>query len=341
MAKLWFALRLFAASLRVLRRRLASGPRRPGWSWVQESVIEAMRRNGAHLMALPIADARRHVDALAPSGRRRGVRREPCQVAGLNGCRFIPATAAATGNPTTLLYLPGGGYAFGSVRSYADFLARVSRASGARVLALEYPHAPEHRFPAAPEACLAAYRALVAEGTRPEDIVLGGDSAGGGLALTILLALRDAHEAQPRGAVLISPWVDLSASQPSVTAHDRYDWGDRAYLVHWASLYLGEADPRDPRASPLFADLHGIAPLLIQVGSAELLFDEVTALARRAREAGVAVDLKTWDDMTHAWMLVPDVFPQATPALELVAQFLTTPGLHAVIERTPHGVTDE
>lgn len=222
-----------------------------------------------------------------------------------------------------LLFLHGGGYCSGSILSHRSLAAGIGRAAGLRVLALGYRRAPEHPFPAALEDVLAAWRFLRDQGLAPGRIAIGGDSAGGGLTLACLLRLRAAGEAPPACAWLVSPWVDLTMSGASMTQMDAVDpLIHRAYLDSLAQAYLAGQDPRDPLASPLFADLAGLPPVLIQVGSAETLLDDATRLARALGAAEVATRLEVWPRMIHAWPLWAARLSEGRQALEAAGAFL-------------------
>src|SRR5882724_3903366 len=207
-----------------------------------------------------------------------------------------------------LLYLHGGGYfAF----------------HGFHVFAPDYRLAPENRFPAAVEDAVAFYRALLSAGYAPQKIVIAGESAGGGLALSLILALREAGVPLPAAAALFSPWTDLAATGNSIrTNTNRCAMFDGAGVAFSARYYLGDTDPRDPLASPLYANLAGLPPLLIHVGADEVLRDDSTRLAERARAAGVRVELKIWPVVPHAWQLVPHLVPEARQSLHESAEFL-------------------
>jgi epsilon-lactone hydrolase len=203
-----------------------------------------------------------------------------------------------------ILYLHGGGYVSGSIVSHRSMVSYLGVASGARTLSLGYRLAPEHPFPAACEDALTGYRFLVGSGVDPSRIVLAGDSAGAGLVMATLLALRDESAPMPAGGFLISPWVDLLNSGPSMTVKATVDpMISKAYLDDIAGQYLHSVDPRSPMASPLYADLHGLPPLLIQVGGAETLLDDATRLAARAGDANVRTILSVWPEMIHVWHL--------------------------------------
>ncbi|MGH7110807.1 MAG: alpha/beta hydrolase [Stellaceae bacterium] len=203
-----------------------------------------------------------------------------------------------------LLYFHGGGYVIGSLDSHRHLAAEAGRALGAPTLALDYRLAPEHPFPAAVEDALAGYRYLLGRGIKPGRIVLVGDSAGGGLVVSAMLAIRDAGLAQPKAGWCVSPWVDMEAlgeTMASLAATD--PMVQKAGLLDMARLYLNGADPRSPLAAPIYADLKGLAPLLIQVGAAETLLDDAIRLARVAGIAGLPVDLQIWPEMVHVWPL--------------------------------------
>lgn len=219
--------------------------------------------------------------------------------AGQVACEWVHGPFNQGGH--AVVYLHGGGYVFGSAATFRELIGRLSIAAGMWVLAPDYRLAPEHPFPAAVEDALAAYRWLLgAGGLEPERIVISGDSAGGGLALATLLALRDAGERLPAAAVLLSPWIDLTCSGNSYTSRAESDpLFTRKQVVALAAQYLAGADPTSVLASPIYADLKGLPPLLVHVGSDEVLLDDATRLAERAKAAGVDVDLKIWDGMWH------------------------------------------
>ena len=202
----------------------------------------------------------------------------------------LTPTAVTSPGPGHLLYLHGGGYVIGSPDTHAGLVGELARRAGLRTTSVDYRLAPEHPFPAAVEDGLAAYRELLATGTDPRDLVVAGDSAGGGLALATLLAARDAGLPQPAAAVVFSPWVDLTVSGASIrTKADADPIFTEADIRAYADLYIGTGDRSQPLASPLFADLTGLPPLLIQVGANELLLDDAVRLAGRAGTDDVEV----------------------------------------------------
>jgi acetyl esterase/lipase len=221
-----------------------------------------------------------------------------------------------------LMYVHGGGYVIGSLTSHRELVARLARAAGTRALSLAYRLAPEHPFPAAVDDGLAGYRYLLAQGILPENIVIAGDSAGGGLTMATLLAIKQAGEPRPAAGVCLSPWVDLEGLGDSMTSRDSLDFMvHRPGLLQMAAQYLNGADPRTPLAAPLYGDLAGLPPLLIQVGTAETLFDDSTRLAAKAREAGVDVTLEEWQDMFHVFQAMASL-PEAQQATEKIGAFI-------------------
>jgi epsilon-lactone hydrolase len=235
--------------------------------------------------------------------------------------RWITVPGADAGR--VLLYLHGGGYQIGSFRSHAELASRLGRASGRPVLLPEYRLAPEHPFPAAIDDALAVWRWLRSvHGLDASALAVAGDSAGGGLAVAMMTALRDAGEDLPAAAVLISPWTDLSCSGASITERvddDPIFVPDR--LQQLAAAYLAGADPRTPLASPLFARLDGLPPLLIQVGTAELLLSDAEDLAKSAAAAGVDVTVQAGEGLPHVYPAMLGI-PEAAEATDQAGAFL-------------------
>jgi len=222
-----------------------------------------------------------------------------------------------------LVFVHGGGFRLGSLRSHGELATRLGRASGMRVLFPEYRLAPEHPFPAAIDDVLAAWRWLrTDQDLSAGSIAVAGDSAGGGLAVALLVALRDAGEALPAAAALMSPHVDLTSSGASMTERANQDpIFTPAALRQMASDYLAVADPTTPLASPLFAALGGLPPLLVQTGTAELLLSDSERLASAATQAGVEVTLQLGEGLPHVYPILLDT-PEAAEATEKIAQFL-------------------
>jgi phosphinothricin tripeptide acetyl hydrolase len=223
-----------------------------------------------------------------------------------------------------VLYLHGGGYVIGSPRSHRHVAAAIATAAHATALLLDYRRAPEHPFPAAVLDAVAAYRWLLeGVGISAASVVIAGDSAGGGLTLATLIALRDAGVPLPAAGVCISPWTDLTCSLPSHATKAAVDpIVDTTMVRSMAKAYLGTADPRTPLASPLHADLHGLPPLLIHVGSDEVLLDDAAVLADRARAAGGDVKLEVWDTMIHVWHWFLPMLDEAQSAVDAIGAFV-------------------
>lgn len=234
---------------------------------------------------------------------------------------WISAPGAAPDR--AVLYLHGGGYVLGSIKTHRDLMGRVSRAAKARVLGLDYRLAPEHPFPAAVDDSLAAYRWMLQQDLKPSRIAIAGDSAGGGLVVATLVAIRDAKLPMPRAGVCLSPWVDLEGIGESMKTREQADpVVRREGLVQMAAAYLGGKDARTPLAAPLYADLKGLPPLLIQVGDAETLLDDSNRLAEKARAAGVQVKLEVWPEMIHVWQLFASFLPEGQKAVVGIGQYL-------------------
>jgi epsilon-lactone hydrolase len=219
-----------------------------------------------------------------------------------NGVRAEWTSTRDADPSNAILYLHGGGYVICSLDSHRHLVAEVGRASGSRTLAIDYRLAPEHPFPAPVEDTVAAYRYLLDSGLKPSRVALAGDSAGGGLVVGALLAIREAGLPLPACGWCISPWVDMEALGESFTDRAAADpTVQKETIQMMAQWYLGGANPRHPHAAPIYGDLRGLPPLLIQVGAAETLLDDSIVLARKAGSADVLVDLQIWPEMIHIW----------------------------------------
>jgi phosphinothricin tripeptide acetyl hydrolase len=285
--------------------------------------IDAVR---AHLAKLPPSETMTTAERRAQYERAERVFPTPADVkvehvsAPAAPAEWLRPPSATPGR--VVLYLHGGGYVIGSPRSHRHLAAAIAGAAAARALLLDYRLAPEHPYPAALEDATAAYRWLLAEGVAPGSVVIAGDSAGGGLTVATLLALREARVPLPAAAVCISPWVDLTCSGGSyVTKADADPIVGRAAVEQMARAYLGSTTPREPLASPLFADLRGLPPLLIHVGSEEVLLDDAVQLADRARAAGVDTTLEVYERMIHVWHWFLPMLDEAQTAVEAIGRF--------------------
>jgi len=245
-------------------------------------------------------------------------------------------TPAHAPRDKAILYFHGGGFRIGSVTSHRELIAQIADTSGCRVLAINYRLAPEHRFPAALDDALAAYDWMLDQGLIPENIAFAGDSAGANLALATMLSLRERGLPLPIAGGLMSPWTDLAAAGASyVTRADADPIHQRPMVLALARNYLGErGDPFNPLASPLYADLKGLPPLLIQVGDRETVLDDSTIFANKARDAGVDVELQVWDGMIHVFQMFGAELAEAHQAIASIANFLNR-HLHIKAERGP------
>jgi acetyl esterase/lipase len=285
-----------------------------------ETIIQ-MIRSAPDLHGAPIEERRAAIEAVTsmfpvPED----IKCDPTDAGGVPA-EWISAPGA---DPDRVIYyLHGGGYVMGSIKTHREMVSRIARASGARALAIDYRLAPEHPFPAAVEDSTAAYRWLLSTGVDPARLVIAGDSAGGGLTVATLVALRDAGDPLPAAAVCLSPWVDMEGIGESMTTRAEADpMVQRDDLIEGAQAYLGGADPRTPLAAPLYADLKGLPPLLIHVGTAETLLDDSTRLADRAKTAGVDVTLEPWDDMIHVWQFMASMLPEGQQSIDRIGGFI-------------------
>jgi monoterpene epsilon-lactone hydrolase len=245
----------------------------------------------------------------------------PVDAGGARG-EFISAPGADASR--CIYYLHGGGYVIGSVNTHRVLAYDLSKASGARVLSMEYRLAPEHPFPAGLEDAVTGYRWLLESGVNAEHVVIAGDSAGGGLTVATLLALRDRGIALPAAAVCFSPWVDLLGEGASMrTRADVDPMVQKEPLLWYTGLYMAGGDPKNPLASPLYADLSGLPPILIQVGDAETLLDDSTRLEAKLKAAGVSVELQIWDRMIHVWQLFAPVLSEGREAIDKAGAFIS------------------
>jgi len=243
--------------------------------------------------------------------------------AALEGEWIEPAAPNHAARRRCILYLHGGAYICMSARTHRSLTSRLAAWSDASLFALDYRLAPEHPFPAALDDAVAAYRALIAAGAAPSRIVVAGDSAGGGLALALLLALRDARDPPPAGAVLFSPWTDLAATGQSIIDNDA---ADPLFFGSWvgpeARHYLGDTPATHPLVSPVYADLTDLPPLLIQVSDTEVLLDDSRRVFDKAKRSGVEATLQIWPALPHGWQIFAPILPEARAALRDAGAFI-------------------
>jgi len=245
-----------------------------------------------------------------------------CTPVDANGVPAEWIDAPGADSNRVVLYLHGGGYLGGSITSHRELTARIARASGARALSLGYRLAPEYPFPAAVEDAVAGYRYLLAQGIAPRAVAIAGDSAGGGLTMATLLALKQSGDPLPGAGVCLSPCVDLEGVGASMLERDALDpMIHKDGLLDSARQYLNGADPRTPLASPLHGDFVGLPPLLIQVGTWETLYDDATRLVDKARAAGIDVTFQEWEGLFHVFQIFSSL-PEAKEATEKIGAFI-------------------
>ncbi len=310
---------LWWSTLVVVLRRLLRGPRFPNWTWALETTTHFMKAqtSAAHRMA-DYREARAFEDALiftSPVLER--VRTEPVDLP-VRGQWFYPDNLSGS---RTVLYLHGGGFTF-YIKTHQALIAQVALAAQARTFALDYPLIPEESFPAQLDAAVAAYAWLLESGVRPEQLVIAGDSAGGNLSITLLLALKARGLPLPALAVCLCPWTDLSNPGESMRTNAANDWIEPVMARHWADLYCKNSDPNNPLVSPAQADLRGLPLVYIQAGSAEILYDMICAFASRAAQQGAPVQLEVWQNMPHDFQAFGDLLPESQQALRRIGEVI-------------------
>jgi acetyl esterase/lipase len=299
-------------------RRTIQGPLRPTWDESFEAWAAMLHFYGQHSTRLSLATQRRTMGGVLATRPREGVRYEKVDAGGVRAEWFIPDGA----DPSRVLYyLHGGGYVLGSIESHRDPVTRLAIAAKMRTLVIDYRLAPEHPFPAQLDDAKAAFAWLLAQGHAPSNIAVAGESAGAGLTMSLLVALRDAGAALPYVAVCISPWVDLEVTGATMTYNAPFDYVTRKTLLLYARWFAPK-DARSPLASALHADLKGLPPLLVLAGGSETLLDDARRLTDRAAAHGTAVTFEVEPDMIHAWPLFASGFPRCQASLERVAAYL-------------------
>ncbi|MBD3214259.1 MAG: alpha/beta hydrolase fold domain-containing protein [Candidatus Lokiarchaeota archaeon] len=241
----------------------------------------------------------------------------------INGMNAVWIDSPEADSQKVILYLHGGGYIEGSLSSHQDLAMRIGKASKARILLIDYRLAPENPFPAALNDAVSAYEWLIEkQGIPSSQVIIAGDSAGGGLTIATLLRLKELAKALPSAAICLSPWTDLAMEGDSIKANSNQDKFLKLYdLLFMASLYIQDKYPKNPLISPLYGDLSGLPPLFIQVGSLEILLDDAARLAKKAEKAGVDVKLDVWDDMIHVFQAFADWAPEGEEAIKKIGQF--------------------
>lgn len=272
---------------------------------------------------VPVETARKHLETVAKTllVRAVGVHVEQSQISGIDVDWHKPKGAR---EDKVLFYLHGGAYVLGSRRTHRQLVSHMARAAGITAVIPEYRLAPEHPFPAAIDDAVAVYRGLLESGFKPENIVISGDSAGGGLSVASLLALRHAGDPLPAAAVLLSPFLDVTASGESATTRaDQDPWFDVSDMAVVASYYCpDESQWRNPLVSPVFANVSGLPPMLIQVGDDEILLDDSTRLAQKLEAAGIDVEIEVWPDMWHVFQMFVGKMPESRRAIEKIGAYI-------------------
>ncbi|MGB7437294.1 MAG: alpha/beta hydrolase [Candidatus Acidiferrum sp.] len=311
------AIELIQVVLEVSARRAVKGPRMRGWNWFVEVVTQMLKRHTFAAFRMgDVREARRYLDSIAISS------------SALSKVSIIPVVQEKfkgswfTGKNTepcvTVLYFHGGGYSF-YPQAYANFIAMITLVAKSRTFALDYRLAPEHRFPAQLEDALSAYRWLLQEGADPDSLILAGDSAGGNLALTLLLAARESKLPLPALVIALSPPTDFELDP---IGDWKFDWIEKRMLEQWADWFCDGAERWNPLVSPARADLSGLPPIYIQAGRAEILYDSIQAFADRAQKQGADVVLQTWEDMNHVFQMFGPDSPQSFEALSMIGRVI-------------------
>ncbi len=287
-----------------------------------EFVIKLLKERSAKEIKIRVKKARSNLEELAKMVKiPKDVKCESVNAGGIPA-EWISAPDAV--ETQVILYLHGGAYIIGSINSHREMVSRISRESKARVLIIDYRLAPEHPFPAAVEDAYTAYQWLIEDQKiAPNDLIIAGDSAGGGLTLATLINLRDKNKKLPAAAVCLSPWTDLGLTGESYKSKARIDpLLTIDGLMFGANLYLVDTDYTNPLASPFYGDLTGLPPLLILVGTAELLLDDSVELAKRAKKAGVDITLDIWDDMPHVFPIFAAFAPEGQKGIKKITEFI-------------------
>lgn len=243
----------------------------------------------------------------------------PFTIDGMKAEWLIPDGA---GKDKVIMYCVGGGYVSGNCNDHRLIVAKVAQKVGVAILVFEHRNAPEDPYPAALEDSLKTYKWLLDQGTSPKDILIMGESAGGGLCLASLLGIRDQELPLPMAAVALSPWTDLKLTGDSYRTRKNVCISPEGMNVVCSRHYVGDHDPEEPYVSPLYGDLHGLPPLFINVGSYETMLDDSTRFAEKARQAGVDVTLRVGEKMVHCYPLMAPMFPEATEAMDEIAAFI-------------------
>jgi epsilon-lactone hydrolase len=319
---MWWAVVIAFATTTI--RRLLLGPTLPSWTWRTEWAVASARaviRTAASYRDDPlISRFGLRVTTPVPRDLRSRVDVRRIRLGSNEGDRYLPSHSLHA--DTTLLYFHGGGYVFGNPGTHRQFIARLVEATGTGAVAPRYRLAPDARYPAAVDDALDAYRWLLDSGTDAASIVVAGDSAGGGLAMALLIRIRSVGLPPPAGAILFSPYLDLEHTGYSVRANARTDYLPLAELSGPNTWYAEISEMRLPEVSPIHADLHGLPPLLVFAGGAEMLLADSERLVENATRDGVAAELVIEPEMMHVWPAIADWEPASRRALDRAARWI-------------------
>ncbi len=285
------------------------------------TLINMLRLNPLMVEGVPIDRLRESLDNMGDKAPRiSGISSEQIVVGGVNVCHFFPEEVSYT--QKLMVYLHGGGYVMGSSRSHRPLLERLCLAFEGSVYSIDYSLAPEAPFPVALNEVLGVYSQILLAGKSAKKIVIAGDSAGGGLALASLINFREEGLEIPACGILISPWTDLAITGESAVSCASFDpIVKRKTLSEFGSMYLGGALPTTPLASPLYANFHGLCPLLLQVGGSEVLLDDSLRLQKKLESAAVTSELQVWDDVVHVWHLFAPILEKGKEAINDAAKY--------------------
>jgi len=299
--------------------RALRGPSRPGWTWFLELATACLRDHVAAAFKIPhVQETRRVLDSVVVDSPASAVTISPVSHGTVRGSWFIDPRLQAN---QTLLYFHGGGYSF-YPKSYAHYIGLITCATKCKTLALDYRLSPEYRFPAQLDDALGAYRWLLETGVNPASLIVGGDSAGGNLTLAFLLAARDARLPLPVFAFTLSPATGLDREPPATIPNGSVDWITAEMLEQWADWFCDPSKRSNPLVSPVHAALHGLPPIYIQAGRAEILYESIQAFADRAAAQRANVVLETWDDMPHDFQMFGPDAPQSAEALRRLGEVI-------------------
>jgi acetyl esterase/lipase len=323
-ARLWLLVSLAIA--RRIFKRLLLGPTLPSWTWRTDIAVAVARTAIGFAATVPddpiITQFGLRIKAPVPAVLGRSVRVSSSNLGSRDADRYI--RLGATTDSATILYFHGGGYVFGNPGTHRQHLARLVHATGTTAIAPRYRLAPKHKYPAALDDAVDAYRALIASGTDPAHVMVSGDSAGAGLALAMLLRLRDAGDVLPSGAILFSPYADLEHTAYTIATNAGTDYLPASELSAPNATYAELTQLRDPFVSPVHADLTGLPPMLIFAGGAEMILDDSVRLRANAERDGVDATLSVEPEMMHVWPAIVPWEPAAARCLATAADWIAT-----------------